>query len=156
MVSLGSRVYRELGDYGSILPAWLRHPGVLPYVDETAEGFRGFILVGFYTPEDTLPGAFVADLLAIAVEPHFQRRGVGRGLLAFAVEIAETTARSNNIPEMRLTVAETNVPGQRLFESSGFVVLNAEHGSYDGGQRAIRMRLPLETKAASARIRKPA
>jgi hypothetical protein len=43
------------------------------------------------------------------------------------------------VDEIRLTVAETNAVGQRLFAAHGFSVLDDHHGHYDGGQRAIRM-----------------
>ncbi|MBT8494890.1 MAG: hypothetical protein KJO07_17670, partial [Deltaproteobacteria bacterium] len=81
IVELASQVYRDLGDYGSIMPGWLEHPGVLPHVDEHHGIRRGFILLGFYAPSDSQQGSFTADLLAIAVAPDFQRRGVGRSLL---------------------------------------------------------------------------
>jgi ribosomal protein S18 acetylase RimI-like enzyme len=136
-------VYLELGDYGSIIPSWLAHPGVLTYVEdhhnEEASEPRGFILLGFYEPPGVSEGAHVADLLAIAVAPAHQRRGVGRRLLDHAIYMARLASRTNEIPEMRLTVADTNKVGQRLFQSTGFDILNENHGSYDGGQRAIRM-----------------
>ena len=143
IVELASEVYRDLGDYGSIIPGWLEHSGVLPYIAESGGHRQGFILVGFYVPSDAPRGALVADLLAIAVEPEFQRQGLGRGLLDYAIELAEIAGRSNFVPQIRLTVAETNIPGQKLFRSAGFVVLNHEHGNYDGGQRAIRMQRPM-------------
>jgi ribosomal protein S18 acetylase RimI-like enzyme len=144
IVSLASQVYGDLGDYGSIIPSWLDHPGVLTYLDEMEVGaakpvLRGFILLGFYQPPGAPVGAYVADLLAIAVAPDHRRRGVGRDLLEYAIHVARLASRTNRVPEIRLTVADTNQVGQRLFASSGFRVLDAHHGSYDGGQRAIRM-----------------
>lgn len=140
-------VYRSLGDYATIIPSWLEHTGVLAYVeDAAAEGEprrRGFILLGFYEPETVPPGAYVADLLAIAVAPGFQRQGLGRHLLRYAIHVARLAGRENRVPEIRLTVAETNAAGRRLFSSSGFRVLDEDHGCYEGGQRAIRMALPL-------------
>lgn len=146
--SLAAESYRELGDYGAIIPAWLDHAGVLAYVDEDggsdgAKHRRGFILLGFYEPSGRTDGAYVADLLAIAVSPRHQRHGVGRGLLGFAINMARLAARQNPVTEMRLTVADTNTAGRRLFDSAGFRVLDASHGAYDGGQTAIRMTLDL-------------
>lgn len=142
--SLAAESYRALGDYGSIIPAWLDHAGVLAYIDEIGQGDsrqrRGFILLGFYEPTG---GTYVADLLAIAVSPKHQNAGVGRGLLRFAIDVARLAARENPVAEMRLTVADTNTVGRHLFDSAGFRVLDASHGAYDGGQTAIRMTIDL-------------
>jgi ribosomal protein S18 acetylase RimI-like enzyme len=145
IVSLAASVYDDLGDYGKIIPSWLEHPGVLSYLDESSADtdgslrLRGFILLGFYQPPGEAGGSYVADLLAIAVHPGHRRLGVGRELLEFAIQVATRASRTAECPEIRLTVAHTNQIGQHLFSSSGFKVLDANHGSYDGGQRAIRM-----------------
>ena len=145
IVSVATSVYDDLGDYETIIPSWLEHPGVLTYIDEIeaahngAGPLRGFILLGFYQPPGESAGEYVADLLAIAVHPHHRRRGVGRALLDHAIAVAARAGRTTICPEIRLTVAHTNEVGQHLFSSSGFRVLDANHGSYDGGQRAIRM-----------------
>jgi ribosomal protein S18 acetylase RimI-like enzyme len=132
-------VYAPLGDYGTIIPGWMSHPGVLTYLDvDEADVRRGFILVGFYEPGDKKT-ALVADLLAIGVAPEHQRRGIGRDLLAFALDLAGEAAKNTQVSEIRLTVAATNRPALALFKTAGFVVLDAHHGAYDGGQRAIRM-----------------
>jgi GNAT superfamily N-acetyltransferase len=141
---LAAEVYVELGDYGAIIPSWLEHPGVLAYIDEaeaTGGGKvrRGFILLGFYQPGENVNGEYVADLLAIAVEPAYQRQGVGRRLLEYSIHLSELASRTNCVPEIRLTVADTNGVGRKLFASAGFAVLDENHGAYDGGQRAIRM-----------------
>ena len=136
-----AEVYRDFGDYGSIILSWIHHPGVLTFLDTADEGGerRGFILLGFYEPDDVNPGAYVADLLAIAVGPTHQGTGVGRRLLEFACDLASSAGERVAVPEIRLTVADTNDRARRLFEKNGFEILDAKHGAYDGGQRAIRM-----------------
>jgi ribosomal protein S18 acetylase RimI-like enzyme len=143
---VASEVYRELGDYGAIIGSWLDHPGALAYLEgERAGERRGFILVGFYHPDGVT--GWVADLLAIAVAPPFQRQGIGRRLLDHAVHLAAAAGRTRGVREMRLTVADTNRRGQALFASAGFTVMEDDHGRYDGGQRAIRMTLALASAA---------
>lgn len=162
MVDVGARVYAPLGDYRAILPDWVRHPGVFGFVceDDGADPL-GYILVGFYRPADlvepelsglvdaatrdldddlTAPGVHVGDLLAIAVEPAAQSRGVGSRLLAYAIDLATVAGERMTVPELRLTVADSNAGAQRLFARNGFVVMNERHGAYDGGQVAVRMR----------------
>jgi ribosomal protein S18 acetylase RimI-like enzyme len=140
---VAAEVYAPLGDYRTIIPSWLAQPGVLGFVyeDETAGGDprRGFILLGFYDlPQKD--GAYIADLLAIAVAPAHQAKGVGKQLLEYAVELATLAGQRVPVPEMRLTVADTNTGAQRLFRRFGFENLDEHHGTYDEGQRAIRMR----------------
>jgi ribosomal protein S18 acetylase RimI-like enzyme len=141
-----AEVYADLGDYGKIIPAWMSHPGVLTFVevsDEPGDVRRGFILIGFYEPEDLVPPRLVGDLLAIAVAPAFQRRGIGKSLLELAADVARLAYRDPPVRELRLTVAETNQAALALFRRAGFVVLDPKHGAYDRGQRALRMRLIL-------------
>jgi ribosomal protein S18 acetylase RimI-like enzyme len=146
---LAAAAYGDLGDYGTIIPAWLEHPGVLAWIDESDDARharRGFALLGFYQPDDDQE-RYIADLLALAVEPGFRRHGVGRRLLAHAIDLAHLAARDADVREMRLTVADDNAAGKRLYASAGFRAVDEDHGHYDGGQRAIRMVRPLDAAA---------
>lgn len=152
ITEVAAEVYRDLGDYARIIPSWLDHPGVLGFVeqsDEPPSARRAFALLGFYEPPDGPAGRCVADLLAIAVEPSYQRQGIGRAMLAHAIRVAENASRDGSVAEMRLTVADGNAVGQHLYLTSGFRVLDEEHGHYDGGQRAIRMARPLLAATAA-------
>jgi ribosomal protein S18 acetylase RimI-like enzyme len=139
-------VYAELGDYRTIIPTWLSHAGVLSFLDVDEHDTRqGFVLLGFYEPGSETPvlarpgGSYVADLIAIGVAPEFQRRGVGKRLLGYAIDLATLAGGEVHVPEMRLTVAATNERALTLFRAHGFEVLDALHGVYDRGQPAIRM-----------------
>lgn len=147
IAAVAADVYGDLGDYGTIIRSWLAHPGVLTYLDEMRDGAtvvaRGFTLLGFYEPPGGDAGSTIADLLAIAVDRPFQRHGIGSRLLEHAIHLAGLSRQGGRIREIRLTVADSNQVGQRLFASFGFRVLDENHGHYDGGQRAIRMARPL-------------
>jgi ribosomal protein S18 acetylase RimI-like enzyme len=178
IVATGAEAYADLGDYTRILPSWLEQPGVLAWIDHDVSGRgRGFAMLGFYT-EDTsrVPGAsttsgsgtatalsspatgqpyqhgfrqqVVADLLALAVLPGCQRKGIGSKLLDHVIEVAERVAPASHISQLRLTVAENNTGAQRLYTRTGFHIVEGG-ATYDRGQRALRMVRPL----ASARPR---
>lgn len=137
-------VFSHFGDYGRILPTWLMHDGVLTHVAEEPRGDWavpvGYTMLGFYPiPKD----AFVADLLAIAVAPEAQGRGIGRHLLDHAILQAKAAKRRLSLRELRLSVADTNTRARQLFTQAGFRVIPGEHGFYDGGQLALHMTRPL-------------
>ena len=151
IVATGAEAYRDLGDYTRILPSWLEQPGVLAWIDEDAQNRgRGFAMLGFYMEPNEPPrnGAppqqVVADLLALAVLPAYQKQGIGTRLLQHVIEVAERVAPSSRIGHLRLTVAEDNVNAQRLYERAGFRVVDGST-HYDRGQRALRMARPLAT-----------
>lgn len=151
IITTGAEAYHDLGDYTRILPSWLEQPGVLAWIDHDIQGRgRGFAMLGFYVDDPTtLPlGAsqVVADLLALAVRPGFQRRGIGSKLLHHVIEVAERVAPQSQIASLRLTVAETNVGAQRLYARNGFRVIDGS-ATYDRGQRALRMARPLNLVA---------
>jgi ribosomal protein S18 acetylase RimI-like enzyme len=140
---LSVRVFAHLGDYDKIIPAWLKHEGVLSFIVEEHGVPAGFFMLGYYHIDNGR--AYAADLLAIAVMPDAQHRGLGRLLLTQAIETARSARQRMPVREMRLTVAENNLRAQKLFTASGFTAIPGDHGTYDGGQRAFQMRLPLGT-----------
>lgn len=147
LVEVGAHVFGALGNYREILPAWLAQENVIAWVADVAGERRGFSVIGFFQEE---PGN-VADILALAVEPAWQSRGLGRALLQHAMAMAEATAAAGRLRELRLCVADDNFIGQRLYRSSGFQRVAGDFGAYPGGQRAVRMVFPLAAAAAEIR-----
>jgi ribosomal protein S18 acetylase RimI-like enzyme len=155
IVELGARAFADLGDYRDILPAWLAQENVSAWVADDDGERRGFTVVGFFVG-DAVAGADVADgnvadLLALAVEPAWQQRGLGRRLLDHSIAMASATAQAGRLRELRLCVADDNLVGQRLYRTSGFERVVGEFGAYPGGQRAVRMVYPLASVAATTR-----
>ena len=147
IIATGAEAYRDLGDYTRILPSWLEQPGVLAWIDQDVQGRgRGFAMLGFYMEDTGVDGAsgsqVVADLLALAVLPTQQRRGIGGKLLAHVIDVAERVAPSSHIDALRLTVAEMNTGAQRMYVRAGFRMMDGS-ATYDRGQRALRMARPL-------------
>jgi len=167
IVATGAEAYRDLGDYTRILPSWLEQPGVLAWIDNDVQGRgRGFAMLGFYSEDasgqvsattaggtraSTTPGTgvtklhVIADLLALAVLPMYQRKGIGTKLLDHVIDVAERVAPASKIQQLRLTVAEHNVGAQRLYARNGFHIVEGA-ATYDRGQRALRMVRPLGSK----------
>jgi ribosomal protein S18 acetylase RimI-like enzyme len=151
LVDLGARAFAQLGDYRDILPAWLAQENVSAWVAEHDGERRGFTVVGFFVGDSVADKENVADLLALAVEPAWQSRGLGRSLVDHTVAMASATARAGRLRELRLCVADDNAVGQRLYRTSGFHHVDGEFGAYPGGQRAVRMVYPLRDAALTTR-----
>jgi ribosomal protein S18 acetylase RimI-like enzyme len=141
IAQIAAEVYRDLGEYGAVMPQWLVQPGVLGWIDDANGERRGFAVLGFY--QDRFAGRTVADLLAIGVTPRYQRAGIGTKLLQHVISVVGAVAPTHGIPDLRLTVSHTNVVGQRWYARTGFRVVDGDHGTYANGQRAIRMARPL-------------
>lgn len=142
--TVAEQVFAELGDYGRILPTWLVHEGVLTHVAEEDGVAVGYTMLGFYSAGPPRPDEYVADLLAIAVAPSAQGHGIGKQLLAHAIEQATQAKKRMPVVELRLSVAEPNGRARRLFLQHGFDFVEGEHGRYDGGQRALHMARKIE------------
>jgi ribosomal protein S18 acetylase RimI-like enzyme len=142
IVEVGAEAYRDLGDYTAILPSWLDQRGVLAWIDHDVSGRgRGFAMLGFYLDDPSLPAGkakVVADLLALAILPAHQGKGIGTSLLTHVLEVAERVSVSSGIPSIRLSVAENNTGAQRLYLRHGFQIVDIST-TYDRGQRALRM-----------------
>lgn len=121
--------------YGSAVTKWAAAPSVHGHViDDDVP--MGFVLVGTFG----LLGqgrVRVLEILALLVHPAFRKRGVGRSLLARALQDARVDPA---VREVRLEVATDNLPARHLFAQAGFVVDREDNGTFPGGQQAMRLR----------------
>ena len=138
---LAEQVFAIYGnDYGLMIPAYARDVRVITLVYEEDEDLVGFIQVGFLEVEEDRR-QLVADVLAVAVAPGYQGDGRGTALFRKAFEVLKPMRRRRAVMDVQLTVADTNGPAATLFRRLGFVELDETYGTYEGGQRAIRMGL---------------
>lgn len=90
-------------------------PGVEPrdtFVAVVGSDVAGYVLLGPPTP---LPAsAHVQMVRGLAVDPAFQRRGVGRAL----VEAAVAEARARRARKVSLRVLDSNPEARRLYEAA--------------------------------------
>jgi ribosomal protein S18 acetylase RimI-like enzyme len=78
-------------------------------------------------PKTTIQRDLAFGILAIAVDPAFQGRGVGQGLMTDA----EQTARERKFPKMTLTVDVDNHQAIRFYERIGWSQIS-ENGVWHG------------------------
>lgn len=127
-------------DYGLMIPAYARDVRVITLVYELDAMPVGFIQVGFLESRAGRRG-LIADVLAVAIADGYQGRGFGSALFHRAFELLRPMLERGTVADIQLTVADTNRGAARLFGSLGFRVLDEDYGTYEGGQRAIRMGL---------------
>ncbi|MEB2334637.1 MAG: GNAT family N-acetyltransferase [Anaerolineaceae bacterium] len=92
-------------------------------------------MIGFVAG-DTRLSRGEAWIATLAVDPRFQRRGVGRALLR-ACEARFQTSKS------KLTVRMSNSNAIALYEREGYRVSDVWHGYYRGGEDGLVMEKPL-------------
>lgn len=80
--------------------------------------------------------AEVVDIHNLAVHPLHRRKGIGRGLLAAAIQEAQFLRALR----MTLEVRKSNEPAKRLYQSVGFIPQGIRKGYYsDNGEDALIM-----------------
>ena len=128
VAELARHVFSMYGEYDRILPVCLDDPGFHTLVSEQEEGPAGFCMLSI--------GDGVGEIVAIAVDPLWQGRGIGRQLMQAVVE----DARDMGIRVLILRTATGNLPARGLFRRVGFEETGMEAGYYSAGQTAIGMR----------------
>jgi ribosomal protein S18 acetylase RimI-like enzyme len=140
---LAVEVFTVYGSYGRYLTQWFDSEEIGTWIAEKDKAAVGLIMIGV-KPHPKLLQKAVADLLAIAVKPTHQAKGIGKVLLHHALEIAPRLPSPFPVVEMHLSVAESNSRAQRLFSRQGFRMISGE-GVYPAGQRAFHMAKKLQT-----------
>lgn len=128
---LSAEVFSRFGRYDVTLPEMMGRPWVRTTIAASRGAAVGFVMLSLSEVE-----LGEVDLVAIAVSPAWQSRGVGRRLL----EHVESEARrlvSGDRVAVRLTVAQDNLPALKLFRGAGYAGLPGGGGRYPLGQSSI-------------------
>lgn len=101
--------------------------------------------------DDEFPGGRVAgylcrwlvgdeiSILNVAVDPDYQRLGLGRALVEMLLE----EARGQGVAQIILEVRENNAAARKLYESLGFVRTGLRRNYYGKEDHALLMSRPL-------------
>ncbi|HCC0887493.1 TPA: ribosomal protein S18-alanine N-acetyltransferase [Salmonella enterica] len=121
-----------------------------PWSEKTFASNQGERYLNFQLTADGRMAAFAitqvvldeATLFNIAVDPHFQRRGLGRTLLEHLIDELE----KRGVVTLWLEVRASNVAAIALYESLGFNEATIRRDYYptaEGREDAIIMALPI-------------
>ena len=98
----------------------------------------GFAIMEFY--------AIHAHLNLFAVEPGYQRQGIGRQLL----EWLEASARTAGIFKVHLELRANNDGARAFYEKLGYRSVGRKAAYYDGREDAVRMTHDLTVTSTSS------
>jgi ribosomal-protein-alanine N-acetyltransferase len=133
IAGLSGRVFSVYGPYRTTVSRWFESGATMTSIS-VAEGRPvGFVMIGAL-PGDR-EGETSAEVLAIAVIPEFQHRGIGQELLSHAQKYLEELGDQR----LFLHTAKENLVAQKLFLKSGFTPVEFKKGFYPFGQDALMM-----------------
>jgi ribosomal-protein-alanine N-acetyltransferase len=121
--ALSDEVFSEFGDYSEIIPAWFENPDVV-----TLTYIKNGHPVGF-----AMLYVLSGEILAIAVLPTYQRRGIGTTLLSHI----ERLASQLGLRKLVLHTAEVNQVARGFFRRACFRIIEVQKDYYPHGQQAL-------------------
>ena len=131
--SLSKKVFNKYGPYDDTLAGWFLSGMAITLLALTEKRAVGFAMLGQLHSDDL--HLRIYELLAIAVEPGMQNRGIGSQLL----NSIERKAQVLDVEMFILHTAADNLPGHGLFRKFGFVSSETKGGFYPAGQDALMM-----------------
>ncbi len=132
IVQLSEQVFSAYGQYDEIVARWAFFPQIITVVAEERGELRGFAMIN---PIFGVQNEAKGELLAIAVSPQYQRRGIGKRLL----RRMEGLARDLGIEDMVIHTAEINEAAHGFFAKNGFIQMGSVECYYPKGQKALEM-----------------
>ena len=143
---LSRKVFTRYGPYDDTLADWFTS-GVAWTVLAFAERQPvGFAMVGRSTTENPLSRIY--ELLAIAVDPEMQAKGIGSRLL----KEVEGKTKDLKVDTLVLHTSADNVQARRFFKQHGFVIAKTKGDFYPRGQDALMMVKTFVCNGSSSKV----
>ena len=133
VAGLSGKVFSLYGPYRTTVSRWFESGATMTLIAMAEGGPVGFVMVGAL-PGDS-EGETRSEVLAIAVTPEFQHRGIGRELL----QAAQRNVKETGEQRLFLHTAKENHAAQKLFLRMGYRPVKAKMRFYPSGQDALMM-----------------
>jgi len=133
IAGLSGKVFSVYGPYRTTVSRWFESGATMTSISMAEGRPVGFVMIGAL-PGDR-EGETRAEVLAIAVAPEFQHRGIGQELLQHAQKCLEDLGDQR----LFLHTAKENLVAQKLFLRNGFTPVQIKKGFYPSGQDALMM-----------------
>ena len=138
--SLSKKAFSVYVPYEDMLDRWFQSDATETLLALMEKRPVGFAMLGRHQSE--WESRQIAELLAIAVEPAKQKKGIGGSLIREVVR----KARELRIETVVLYTALENVAAQRLFKKHGFTPSRIKERFYPRGQDALLMVSRIESR----------
>jgi len=130
---LSGKVFDIYGPYTDIVSRWFESNLTVTLIALLGNNRAGFAMIGhLYHKRNE---EYFSELLAIAIEPEKQKRGIGERLIR---EI-ECKAIDLNVNRLFLHTATENLLARKLFTKNGYRTRGMEKNFYPAGQDAVVM-----------------
>jgi len=133
VIRLSDRLFDIYGPYKEIISQWIDSGFAMTIVAVDDKKPVGFGMLGPLSTRSQ--GQQMAELLAIAVEPKKQHRGIGQRLM----EEIEAKAAELKVKRILLHTATENLPARKLFLRNSYHAWGIEKMFYPAGQDAMVM-----------------
>jgi ribosomal protein S18 acetylase RimI-like enzyme len=133
IVLLSAEVFSQYGNYEKIVPNWFFDAGVITIISMEGSTTLGFAMLE--VKKRKWVEVSWGHLLAIAVLPEHQRKGVGGGLLSHILGLA----RQHGLMEIELWTAKDNLTALSFFQEAGFRIIGSVDHYYPSGHPAVAM-----------------
>lgn len=130
---LSGVAFRKYGFYQEVISQWFQSELTETIIGRLDGRPVGFAMMGIIW--DEVSAQKVCELLAIAVEPKKQKKGIGQMLL----RAAEKTASKWQVERVFLHTAKDNIAARGLFTRNGYISLGLKMHFYPEGQDALVM-----------------
>ena len=146
---LSGRAFRKYGSYQKVIAQWFQSEMTETVIGHMDRRPVGFAMIGILRDETSAQN--ICELLAIAVKPTKQHKGIGQKLL----RAAEKKASGWQVERVFLHTAKDNTAARDLFTRNGYIPSELKAHFYPEGQDALVMskaiHSDLPTKRLSAR-----
>jgi ribosomal protein S18 acetylase RimI-like enzyme len=128
--------FAVLGDYQTTIVDWVSRPQVVTLIARQSNRVNGFITYTYLRDGTEIRG----ELIALAVDAQDRHQGIGRHLMARAIDALTRGSAGVGAKDIYLTVATDNRSAKSLFEGLGFSSCGVDQ-AYPNGQDSMRMKL---------------
>jgi ribosomal protein S18 acetylase RimI-like enzyme len=143
---LSGRAFRKYGSYQKVIVQWFQSEMTETIIGHLNGRPVGFAMIGIVRDENSAQN--ICELLAIAVNPAKQHRGIGQKLL----RAAEKKASEWQEERVFLHTAKDNIAARDLFVRNGYVPSELKAHFYPEGQDALVMSKAIQSDLPPKRL----